>query len=168
MNIEKLAKHLKEFSLDEIEMIAECDCKTALEQLLNNNKIVFEQGLYKHIEKEIEEFSIFTCQETESQTFTINAAVNYFLENYVKVNCKKATYTRYKAQFKFDIVPYFRRLHLNDINNKNIKLFYSWCCKRGLPAKRIKNTLSLLNQLIKYFQNLGMIDDKILSKSWDD
>ena len=26
MNIEKLAKHLKEFTTDEIEMIAECDC----------------------------------------------------------------------------------------------------------------------------------------------
>ena len=44
MNIEKLAKHLKEFTLDEINMIAECDCKTELECLLNSNKIVFEQG----------------------------------------------------------------------------------------------------------------------------
>ena len=42
MNIEKLTKHLKEFTLDEIEMIAECDCKTELEQLLNEGKIVFE------------------------------------------------------------------------------------------------------------------------------
>lgn len=48
MNIEKLAKHLKEFTLDEINMIVECDCKTELEHLLNSNKIVFEQGLYKH------------------------------------------------------------------------------------------------------------------------
>ena len=47
MNIEKLAKHLKEFTLDEIEMIAECDCKTELEQLLKEGKIVFEHGLYK-------------------------------------------------------------------------------------------------------------------------
>ena len=44
MNIEKLARHLKEFTRDEIEMIAECDCKTELELLLNGNKIVFEQG----------------------------------------------------------------------------------------------------------------------------
>ena len=51
MNIEKLAKHLKEFTLDEIEMIAECDCKTELEQLLNENKLVFEQGLYKYQEE---------------------------------------------------------------------------------------------------------------------
>ena len=39
MNIEKLVRHLKEFTLDEIEMIAECDCKTALEQLLNEDNI---------------------------------------------------------------------------------------------------------------------------------
>ena len=50
MNIEKLAKHLKEFTLDEIEMIAECDCKTELEHLLNRGKIIFEQGLYKYQE----------------------------------------------------------------------------------------------------------------------
>lgn len=39
MNIEKLARHLKEFTLDEIEMIAECDCKTELELLLNEDII---------------------------------------------------------------------------------------------------------------------------------
>ena len=47
MNIEKLAKHLKEFTLDEIEMIAECDCKTELERLLYEGKLVFELGKYK-------------------------------------------------------------------------------------------------------------------------
>lgn len=50
MNIEKLAKHLKEFTLDEINMIAECDCKTDLEHLLNGGKIVFEQDVYKYVE----------------------------------------------------------------------------------------------------------------------
>ena len=51
MNIEKLAKHLKEFTLDEINMIAECDCNNKLEHLLISDKIVFEQGLYKYIIK---------------------------------------------------------------------------------------------------------------------
>ena len=51
MNIEKLAKHLKEFTTDEIEMTAECDCKTELEHLLNEGKIVFEQDLYKYVAK---------------------------------------------------------------------------------------------------------------------
>jgi len=34
MNIEKLAKYLKEFTLDEIEMIAECDVLPNLKNLL--------------------------------------------------------------------------------------------------------------------------------------
>ena len=64
MNIEKLVRHLKEFTLDEIEMIAECDCKTELERLLNEGKIVFKQGLYKYIEKDdVLEYGIFATQE---------------------------------------------------------------------------------------------------------
>ena len=51
MNIEKLAKRLREFTLDEIEMIAETDVETELEQLLNKGKIAFKQGCYKYVEK---------------------------------------------------------------------------------------------------------------------
>ena len=61
MNIEKLAKHLKEFTLDEIEMIAECDCIIELERLLNSNKIVFEQGLYKYKEKHVSRKGACAC-----------------------------------------------------------------------------------------------------------
>ena len=82
MNIEKLAKHLKEFTLDEIEMIAECDCKTELEHLSNEGKLVFEQGLYKYQEeKPKQEFIICTKQATNFQVITFDAAINYFLKN---------------------------------------------------------------------------------------
>ena len=92
MNIEKLAKHLKEFNLDEIEMIAECDCKTELERLLNKGKLVFEQGLYKYQEeKPKQEFIICTKQTTNYQIITMDAASEYFLENYVNNNCKLNT-----------------------------------------------------------------------------
>ena len=65
MNIEKLAKHLKEFTQDEIEIITECDCKTELEWLLNKSKITFEQGLYKYQEeKPKQEYIICTKQTT--------------------------------------------------------------------------------------------------------
>ena len=73
MNIDKLAKHLKEFTLDEIDMIAECDCKTELEQLLNENKIVFEQGLYKYQEEKLkQEFIICVKQITNYQVIYYN------------------------------------------------------------------------------------------------
>ena len=95
MNIEKLARHLKEFTQDEIEMIAERDCKTELERLLNGGKIVFEQGLYKYQgKKPKQEFIICTKQTVNYQVITFDAAIEYFLDNYVKNNCKYNTFRR--------------------------------------------------------------------------
>ena len=75
MNIEKLAKHLKEFTLDEIEMIAECDCKTEIERLLNGDKISFEQGFYKFKEKECLSFDIFATQKNKNDDLITNFQV---------------------------------------------------------------------------------------------
>ena len=159
MNIEKLAKHLKEFTIDEIEMIAECDCKTELEHLLNEGKLVFEQGLYKYQEeKPKQEFIICTKQVTNFQVITFNIAINYFLENYTKNNCKYSTFRKYQSSLKYHILPFFRDKMLNDITCNDIQEFYYFCKSRNFPPKVLKNTLALLNQMIKYFQNLGIID----------
>lgn len=159
MNIEKLAKHLKEFTLDEINMIAECDCKIELEHLLNSNKIVFEQGLYKYQEEmKNQEYVIFTNQITNYQVITIDTAINYFLKNYVKNNCKLNTYKRYRRMLKYYVSPFFENKNLNDITCNDIQEFYYFCKNRNLSPKVLKNTLALLNQIIKYFQNLGVID----------
>ena len=48
MNIKKLAKYLKEFTLDEIEMIAECDVSVELEKLMAEGKLSLEDGIYKY------------------------------------------------------------------------------------------------------------------------
>ena len=159
MNIEKLARHLKEFTLDEIEMIAECDVKTELEHLLNENKLVFEQGLYKYQgKKPRQEFIICIKQTTNYKVITIDVAIEYFLENYVRNNCKYNTYRRYRGILKHHISPFFKNKNLNDIKCVDIQKFYYFCKERNLPPKVLKNTLALLNQIIKYFQNLGIID----------
>ena len=159
MNIEKLARHLREFTLDEIEMIAECDCKINLEHLLNKGKIVFKQGLYKYQEeKPKQEFIICTKQTTNYQVITIDTAIEYFLKNYVKNNCKYNSYRRYLGILKLHISPFFKNKNLNDITCDDIQKFYYFCKNRNLPPKVLKNTLTLLNQMIKYFQNLGIID----------
>ena len=159
MNIEKLARHLKEFTLDEIEMIAECDCKTELERLLNEGKLVFEQELYKYQEqKPKQEFIIYAKQVANYQVITIGAAIDYFLENYVKNNCKLNTYRRYSRMLKYYIEPFFKNKNLNDITCNDVHEFYYFCKSRNFPPKVLKNTLALLNQMIKYFQNLGIIE----------
>ncbi len=158
MGIEKLARRLKEFTLDEIEMIAECDCKTELEQLLNEGKLVFEQGLYKYVEKTSKvDFGIFITTDN-NQNLSFEEAVNTFIESYAKKHCKKRTYETYESIFRVNIIPYFRNMLIQDINSDTIIQFYKCCRRRGLGERRLKNTMALLNQLIKYYQNLGVID----------
>lgn len=57
-------------------------------------------------------------------------------------------------------MPYFGNKTLNDICNYDIKKLYLKYKSRNLPPKNIRNNLSLLNQIIKYYQNLGIIDRK--------
>ena len=47
---------------------------------------------------------------------------------------------------------------LNYITCNDIQEFYCFCKSRNFPPRVLKNTLALLNQLIKYYQNLGVID----------
>ena len=159
MNIEKLAKHLKEFTLDEIEMIAEYDCKTELERLLNEGNLIFEQGFYKYIEKKYAlEYGIFATQENYNLHLKFNDAVVGFIDNYAKKNCKKRTYETYESIFRVNIIPYFKNMSIQDISQETIVRFYKCCRRRCLGERRLKNTMALLNQLIKYYQNLGVID----------
>lgn len=161
MNIEKLAKHLKQFTLDEINMIAECDCNNELEHLLNSNKIVFEQGLYKYKENiNSENYEIFTIANKVNKNILTQSAFERFLNDYVKNNCKPETYKRYSSVIKYNLLPYFGNKTLNDICNYDIKKLYLKYKSRNLPPKTIRNNLSLLNQIIKYYQNLGIIDRK--------
>ena len=159
MNIEKLVRHLKEFTIVELEMIAECDCKTDLKRLLNKNKLVFEQGLYKYIDKDdVLEYGVFATQENYNPQLRFKDAVIGFIENYAKKHCKQRTYETYESIFRVNIIPYFRNMPIQNINSDTIIRFYKCCRRRYLGERRLKNTMALLNQLIKYYQNLGVIE----------
>src|SRR5574344_483900 len=121
MNIEKLAKHLKEFTLDEIEMIAEIDCKTAIKQLLNEHKIEFKNDKYYFIEQEISNYGVFTPQNRKEDNLEFKNAVKNFIENYVKKSCKKTTLKYYNSTFKFYIIPFFKDKNLRDVCIQDIK-----------------------------------------------
>lgn len=161
MNIEKLARYLKKFTLDEINMIAECDCKTELERLLNEGKIVFEQGLYKYKENlNSENYEIFITSKRNIQNISSKGAFERFLNDYVKNNCKLETYKRYSSVIKYHLLPYFKNKNLAEICDSDIKELFNEYKLKNLPPKTIRNNLSLLNQIIKYYQNLGIIDRK--------
>lgn len=158
MNIEKLAKHLKEFTLDEIEMIVECDCRSELDQLLNMGKVTFENQIYKYCEIEkIENFAIFIDKNYHKHQQNFEKAIKSFMTQYVDKYCKKETIRTYCSLFKINILPFFKNKDLKNITNIDIANFYQYCVERGLGARRIKNTMALLKQFLKYCKNKGWI-----------
>ena len=117
MNIEKLVKHLKEFTIDEIEMIAECDCKTELERLLNKGKLVFEQGLYRYKEQEQKQTFEFIAKPKiyKNKKILFKDMALYYLNNR---DLTYSTYKGYRYQLKYNILPYFGEKYIDKITPK--------------------------------------------------
>ena len=148
MNIEKLAKHLKEFTIDEIEMIAECDCKTELEQLLNESKIVFEQGLYKYQElTQIRTFDLFEKPAYKSgERILFKDMAIIYLNNR---RLTKDTLKGYHSQLKYNILPFFEGLYADKITYEMILEFVAFMKKKFKP-KTASNGVTLLGSILKY------------------
>lgn len=64
----------------------------------------------------------------------------------------------YKTFVYAQIIPYFRKFNLKDITVQDIENFRKYMQQNKVSERRIKNILTLLNQIIKYFQNEGYID----------
>ena len=155
MNIEKLSRHLKEFTLDEIEMIAECDCKTKLEQLLNENKIVFEHGLYKYVEKQkTRSFELCPRPKLEiNKTILFKVVALDYLNNR---KLTKNTLKGYKSQLKYNILPYFGEMKINKITYEMIVDFMQEMKEKYKP-KTASNGVTLLGSILKYAFEQGLI-----------
>ena len=155
MNIERLTKHLKEFTLDEIEMIAECDCKTELEGLLNEGKIAFEQGLYKYVEI----FKEKTFELYPKPLLKINSKVLFqdiALSYIANKKLTKDTLKGYKSQLKYNILPYFGDIQINKITYEMIVDFMQKMKERYKP-KTASNGVTLLGSILKYAFEQGII-----------
>lgn len=155
MNIEKLAKHLKEFTLDEIEMIAEYNCKTELEHLLNGGKIVFEQGSYKYVEiSKVKTFELYPKPE-----FKMNKKVLFqdVASSYIaNKELTKDTLKGYKSQLKYNILPYFGDTKINKITYEMIVDFMQKMKGKYKP-KTASNGVTLLGSILKYAFEQGYI-----------
>lgn len=148
MNIEKLVRHLKEFTLDEIEMIAECDCKTELELLLNENKLVFEHGMYKYKDAEqLKTFDIFEKPIFKSGERILfkNMAIMYLNNR----RLTKDTLKGYRSQLKYNIIPFFEGLYADEITYEKILEFVEFMKKKFKP-KTASNGVTLLGSILKY------------------
>ena len=161
MNIEKLAKYLKEFTLDEIEMIAECDVVTELEKLMADGKLSLENGVYKYQDFENKvEFAVFTSSEAENKNMTLKTVSEIFMKDYAAKFCKLNTIKTYTAILRTNVIPILGNKKVQEISAEDIKRFYTICKRRGMGERRLKNSLALLNQILKYCkrENLAKTD----------
>ena len=153
MNIEKLAKHLKEFTTDEIEMIAECDCKTELEHLLNEGKIAFEQGLYKYVENFEKSFSLFEKPELKDEKILFKDMAAHYITSR---NLSKNTLKGYKSLLKYNLLPYFGEKYLDEITYEMIVDFMQRMKERYRP-KTASNAVTLLGSILKSAFQVGYL-----------
>lgn len=161
MNIEKLAKHLKEFTLDEIEMIAECDVGLELEKLIMDDKLSLENGIYKYQDSENKvEFAVFTSSEAENKNIILKTVSEIFMKDYAANFCKPNTIKTYTTILRTNIIPILGNKKVQDICTEDIKRFYTICKRRAMGERRLKNSLALLNQILKYCkrENLAKTD----------
>ncbi len=151
MNIEKLAKYLKEFTLDEIEMIAECDVSVELEKLMAEGKLSLENGIckYEDFENNVE-FAVFANSEAENKNITLKTVSEIFMKDYAANFCKPNTIKTYTAILRTNVIPILGNKKVREISTEDIKRFYTICKRRGMGERRLKNSLALLNQILKY------------------
>ena len=157
----KVAKRLKSFTLEDIAMFCEIDAETA-ERFLReseNIKPVGDKFEYVETTKSDDKFKIIDKNiPSKNLDITVIDACNLFLDICKNKNIKQNTVKVYKTFINAHIIPYFKGFVLKDITVSDVESFRKSMQHKQISERRIKNILTLLNQIIKHFQNEGYIN----------
>lgn len=170
-----LSKKLKAFTFDEIFLLAEME-KENLEQCLNelikNGTLKQDTQGYIYVEQiptmikdiiqssntkkqKTEKFGIFIPSLQEANKVSFYQLVDEFLNEYTIKFCTKNTLKTYKSLCQNNILPFFKNIDTEEINQDTIKDFYIYCEEKSLTPIRFKNTMALLKQILKYAKDNG-------------
>ena len=155
-----MAKRLKTFALEDIVMFCEIDAETAGKFLHESENIKFVGNKFEYTEtiKAEDKFKIVDKNiKSKNSDITVVAACEVFLEIKQKT-MTETSFQTYKTFVYAQIIPYFKKFKLKEITIPDIEKFRKYLQENKKSERRIKNTLCLLNQVIKYFQNEGFID----------
>ena len=155
----KVAKRLKTFTLEDIVMFCDIDVCTAKKFIYESENIKSGGNKFEYIEtiKAEDKFRIIDKNiPSKNSDIMVVDACEMFLENCknIKINTIKA----YKTFINAHIIPYFKDFKLKDIMISDVESFRKTMQNKQISERRIKNILTLLNQIIKYFQNNGYIN----------
>jgi hypothetical protein len=158
------ARKLKRFTFDDIVMMTDIEesiIKSALRDFTKNNNI-------KHIGKYFEYTENLKIAKNvriidkkinvKSSDIPALEAIKIFLQNCKRKRLKDRTQKEYKSFINAHIIPYFGKALLQNITVNDVKDFKNYLQEKKISERRIKNILTLLNQVIKYFQDEGYIE----------
>jgi len=157
----KVAKRLKVFTLEDIVMFCEIDAEVAEEFLWESENIKPCKDKFEYVEtvKNEDKFRIVDKNiPCKNSGITVIDACNLFLDICKNKNIKQNTVKAYKTFINTHIIPYFKEFMLKNITISNVESFRKCMQNKQISERRIKNILTLLNQIIKYFQNEGYIN----------
>ena len=157
----KVAKRLKIFTLEDIIMFCDIDTDTAEKFLKESENIKPCDDKFEYIEaaKTEDKFKIVDKNvPSEDSDITVIEACELFLENCQNRNLTYNSLKAYKTFINAHIIPYFKGFVLKDITVSDVESFRKSMQHKQISERRIKNILTLLNQIIKHFQNEGYID----------
>lgn len=157
MNIEKLAKNLKTFTLDEILMLADCnETEVVLLKLEHSGKLLLEGEIYTYIEKtKTLNFELIEKPNFKAgQRILFKDAVKGFLS---ERKLTENTLSGYKYQLKYNILPHFGKFYADEITLEMIKNFMQNLRQKYSP-KTVSNGVTLTGSILKWAFENGFIE----------
>ena len=156
----KIAKRLKTFTLEDIVMFCDIDKDTAEKFVYESENIKLVGNKFEYVEaaKTEDKFKIIDKNiQSKNSDITVAAACEMFLEIKQKT-MTETSFQTYKTFVYAQIIPYFKKFRLKDVTVQDVQEFKTFMQTNKISERRIKNILTLLNQIIKYFQNEGYIN----------
>lgn len=95
--------------------------------------------------------------QSKNSDITVIEACELFMDIKQKT-LTEMSFQAYKTFIYSKIISYFKRFILKDLTIQDIQNFRKYLQENKVSERRIKNILTLLNQIIKHFQNEGYID----------
>src|SRR5574344_1710314 len=156
----KIAKRLKNFTFDDIVMFSGFE-EDGIETILKNSENIKQNRKYfEYIEKTVvvDKFKIvdknITCKNSD---IGVVQACTEFLQT-KKNNVTFQTNKTYRTYINAQIIPFFAKFKLKEVTVSDVQNFKKFMQENKISERRIKNILTLLNQIIRRFQNEGYIE----------
>lgn len=147
----KAIKGLKTFTVEDIELITDCEESEVLEVIekLNLPKI---NGIYS-FEKQVKK-KLLRKTNTVGKTILFKSYAQRFMKS---LKCKKATKRGYEIYLRLHILPVFGNRRITDISSSDIEVFKKDKLREGQSNKSVNNFIVFLFSIFEQAVNQDLI-----------